>query len=88
MCKCKLENESTEHYLLRCPFYNIHRNTLLSSISDIVKNDFSVLPDDFVTRIALYGNSYNEVANKLICESTIRYIRRTKRFDVLEAFSD
>ena len=87
-CKCRVEDESTEHYLLRCPLYVAQRTDLLSSITDIVKNDFTVLPHDFVTRIVLYGScSFNDIANKMILESTIRYIKRTKRFEVLEAFS-
>ena len=88
LCKCNVEDESTEHFLLRCVNFNHLRQVLLSGISSIVKNDVSVLPDDHLTKIALYGsNAYNNIANKLIVEETIRYIKSTKRFEVLEAFS-
>ena len=41
-----------------------------------------------MARIALYGSiTFNDIANKIIVESTINYIRGTKRFDNLEAFS-
>ena len=87
-CKCNVEDESTEHFLLRCPLYTTDRRVLLSNISNVVKNDFTVLPDEYVTRIALYGsNSFNDIANKMIIESTLIYIRSTKRFEILEAFT-
>ena len=88
ICKCGTEEESTVHFLLRCPLFKSLRGVLINSISDIVKNDFSVLPDDYVARIALYGSSsFNNITNKLIVESTINYVRKTKRFNKLEAFS-
>ena len=38
--------------------------------------------------LTLYvSNIFNDIANKMILESTINYIRGTKRFDNLEAFS-
>ena len=87
-CKCNEEEESTEHFLLRCPIYVENRKVLLSSISNIVRNDFTVLPDEYVVRIALYGsNVFNAIANQMIIKSTINYIRKTKRFKNLEAFS-
>ena len=87
-CKCNVEEESTEHFLLRCPLYTGNRKALLNSISAIVKNDFTVLPDDYVVRIALYGsNIFKDISNKMIDESTITFIRGSKRFDNLEAFS-
>ena len=86
-CKCGTEDESTAHFLLHCPLYIVLRGVFINSISDIVKNNVSVLPDDYVTRIALYGSStFNNIANKLIVEATVNYIRKTKRFDNLEAF--
>ena len=87
VCKCNGGEESTEHYLLRCALYNVQRQELLSGISNIVNNDVSVLPDGHLAKVALYGtNSYNNIANKLIIEETIRYIKNTKRFNSLEAF--
>ena len=32
ICKCNVEEESTEHFLLRCPLYTGNRKVLLSSI--------------------------------------------------------
>jgi hypothetical protein len=88
ICSCTLEEESTEHFLTRCPLFSSQRRILTSSISTILRNDFSVLPDDYTSRIILYGSeSFNIITNNLIIRSTIRYIRSTKRFNKLEAFT-
>ena len=61
---------------------------MLNTISLVLNNDISVLPDDHLSDILLYGSKvYNDITNKLIIESTIRFIKSTKRFAVLEAFS-
>ena len=88
ICKCNIEDESTEHFLTRCPLFTDQRRILISNTSDTLRNDFSILPDDYVSRILLYGSdSFNAITNKLIIQSTIKYIRSTKRFNKLEAFS-
>ena len=88
ICKCALEDECTEHFLTRCPLFSGHRRILDSSISNILMNDFSFLPNDYKKRIILYGSdSFNNVTNNLILQSTIRFIRSTKRFNKLEAFT-
>ena len=80
--------ESTEHFLTRCLLFIVQRRILISNISDAVRNDFSVLPDDYVSRIVLYGSErFNDITNNLIIQSTIKYIMSTKRFNKLEAFS-
>ena len=87
ICKCGLDEETTEHYFLRCHLHSRHRILLLRSLSDIVKNDISVLPSHHLCEILLYGSKvYNDVSNMLILQSSIRFIRSTKRFDILEAF--
>ena len=88
ICKCALEDECTEHFLTRCPLFSRHHRILNSSISNILMNNFSVLPDDYKSRIILYGSDrFNIVTNNLIIQSTIRFIKSTKRFNKLEAFT-
>ena len=88
MCPCDTGNESTEHFLTRCPHFSTPRAIMLNTISQILTNDITVLPDDHLSDILLYGSKvYNDITNKLIIEATIRYIKSTKRFVVLEAFS-
>ena len=54
---------------------------------DIIGSDVSVLPDEHLYSIIVYGsNVYNFVANGLIITETISYIRKSGRFAKLEAF--
>ena len=87
ICSCQMEEESVSHYLLRCPRFNHLRNELLGSISVSIGNDVSILPHDHLTSILLYGsNVYNIITNRSILKKTITFIRKSKRFDTLEAF--
>ena len=87
-CSCLLEDECNSHFLLRCPHYLHLRLNFLGIISTIIGSDISVLPHDHLTDILLFGsNVYNDVTNKLILKETISYIRKSKRFDDIEAFS-
>ena len=45
LCSCSLEIESTNHYLLRCPFYAPLRKALLDNTKDII-GSISDLSDD------------------------------------------
>ena len=88
ICKCSTEEESTEHFFVRCPLYASQRNTLLHSMSTIFKNDISILPDAHLVQLLLYGSkSYNCISNKMILEASISYIKSTKRFVKIEAFA-
>ena len=64
------------------------RTTYLSKISDIVRSDISVLPNDHLTHILMYGsNVYNNVTNESIINETIYFIKKSRRFEKLEAIS-
>ena len=87
-CRCGCEDETTEHFLARCSLFTEHRASLLGTISNLFNNDISILPHNHLTDILLFGSAvYNDITNKLILESTIRYIKCTKRFAKLEAFT-
>ena len=87
-CFCGLGDETTVHFFICCPRYTILRNTYLSKISDILKSDISVLPDDHLTHVLMYGsNVYNNIINESIIKETIYFIKNSKRFEKLEAFS-
>ena len=88
-CKCELDEESTDHYLLRCPRFSFPRAALLRSVSDAVNPELLNLPHDHLSKILLFGSTvYNEISNKLIVEATIRFVKKSKRFKTLEAFSE
>ena len=75
-------DETTEHYLLRCQKFNIVRSILFDKLSDILNIDVKLLPEHRLVNILLYGdNTYNEIANRLILEATISFIKLSKRFD-------
>ena len=59
----------------------------LSKISEIVGSDVTVLPNEHLTHILIYGsNVYNEVSNEAIILETIQFIKKSGRFKKLEAF--
>ena len=68
--------------LLSTISYAAHR------ISDIIGTDVNVLPNGHLFKILVYcSNSFNDVSNKLIITETIQYIRKSRRFMILEAYS-
>ena len=87
ICSCGVEDETPVHFFLHCPLYPLQRSNLLSKISDIIHSDVSVLPDEHLYHILVYGSNIdNVVSNRLIITETITYIRRSGRFTKLEAF--
>ena len=89
MCKCQLEEETTEHYLAGCTIFQFHRSNLHNSISMIINSDATSFSDSHLNSVLLYGGTaYNMITNKLILKASIKFIKVSKRFKVLEAFSD
>ena len=88
ICSCGIEDETSTHFLLCCPRYNNLRHSYLSKISQIVKSDITILPNDHLTDLLLYGSkAYNDITNELIITETILFIYKSERFKTLEAFS-
>ena len=88
ICSCGSEDETTTHFLLRCPRYNNLRQVYLSKVSQITNSDVSILPSDHLTDLLLYGSkAYNSITNELILTETILFIYKSQRFKHLEAFS-
>ena len=86
--KCGIGDETSVHYFLCCPRYNNIRLTFLSRISEIIGTDVNVLPNEHFFKILVYGsNTFNDVSNKLIITATIQFIRKSRRFKILEAYS-
>ena len=57
VCKCSLENESTEHYLLRCPNMLQPRSVLLEKIKSVSGFDTDSMSESEFSKLLLYGNS-------------------------------
>ena len=87
ICSCGLDDETAVHFFLCCPRYDNLRTTYLSKISDIIGSDVTVLPNDHLTYILMYGsNIYNDVSNELILIETMHFIKKSGRFKKIEAF--
>ena len=83
LCSCGQGFKSTVHFFLHCQLHVDLRRVLLDSVSEIILNDIRVYPDQHMCHIFLYGSEgFNSVANRMILESTIRYIKDSKRFKV------
>ena len=82
LCECKLEPETTSHFLLRCHLFQVESTTLLNDIKEIderiISNNTSILD-----QILLYRNdNYNHDINKKILLSAIKFCIDSKRFDM------
>ena len=80
ICLCKQGTEDTYHFLLSCQFYRNYRTALVSTVSDILqKNGVALAANELL--VYLYGHpSLNDSENRIILQSTIKYINETGRF--------
>ena len=77
LCLCKTGVEDTRHYLLSCPFYARHREVLLSSVENVVR-DKNLDIDS--TDLFLYGDpSLSTSENQTIICATLDLIDKTNR---------
>ncbi len=90
ICSCKNGVETSAHFLLSCSKFSNIRTDFISKLSAILPNVpllFQSDQDKFVN-IMLYGSpDLTHQENKHILLHTIAYIRSTKRFKKLEAYS-
>ena len=73
--------ETTEHYLLYCPNFYLHRNALFYNLHC---KGINLLPYKYchLTRILLYGDrKFNIELNRIILNSVIRFLLTYKRFE-------
>ena len=88
VCSCSLEEETTEHYLLRFPRFSGSRVTLKSNLVAAINPEILNLPDDHLAKILLCGSkAFNTISNKTILEISINFIKSSSRFKNLEAYS-
>ena len=66
-CKCNRENETNEHFLLRCSLYTPYRAIFLRNIGIAVNEDIVQLPHDHLSEILLSGSpSFDDSTHKTI----------------------
>ena len=83
---CCIENETTEHYLIRCPLFANPRITLFDSLERISPS-ITQRPHHELSHLLLYGKTeFNKISNKIVIEATFNFIKFSKRFKTLEAY--
>ena len=74
--------EDTKHYLLHCSSFTLHRNTLLQNISNLLNCDTSILTENKLIDILLYGKKGLEIEiNTRILDTVTVYITNSNRFE-------
>ena len=75
MCDCSSENETTNYFFLRSPFFAENRQKLLNGLFKIdvsLKN----LNDEILLDIVLFGSDkYKNTVNKKILVHTINFLK-------------
>ena len=89
MCACAEENETTEHFFMRCPQYDCQRLQLLNSLCTITKSvDIIFKQHSELSNLLMFGDrEFNDETNHAILVSSIRIIKATKRVKVIEAYN-
>ena len=72
-CSCGAPFESAEHYFFECELYNEQRNILLQNLNPIINVSFPILTSG--------SPDCNVETNKMILQTSIKYIKDTHRFD-------
>ena len=80
-CVCR-KSETTQHFLLKCPIYNVHRLNLFQTLHPtLLANNLLNLNDREMVRLLLYGHEKLPFhANQIIVKATINFIEMTTRF--------
>ncbi len=84
LCKlCNLENETTAHYLLRCPHFARQRAAFLSGLLEIIDADYlNTLRDNDIVNLFLFGDEeFPYQANLMLNEISQTYIIDSERFN-------
>ena len=85
MCPTNDGIETTEHFLLLCPSFEVERRNLLARVFQLLRPyGYIDLSNQVLAQLLLYGDSYlpNDL-NRNILELTLQYIHATGRFDFL-----
>ena len=83
MCPTNDGIEDTEHFLLLCPCFDVHRRDLLAGIFALLRPlGYVDLANDILLQLLLYGDKdFPDSVNRHILELTLNFIHKTGRFD-------
>ena len=82
MCPTNDGIEDTEHFLLLCPSFDIHRRDLLAGVSELLRPfvQINTLPNNVLVQYLLYGNKeLSDDVNKNLLKLTLNFIHKTGR---------
>ena len=83
ICPCGIANGDSEHLLLHCPIFEDARRDLLGSLSNVPMLELGELNTQSLCHLILYGNpGLTLIANRMIMEATINFIKTMKSFEV------
>ena len=83
MCQhCYLENETTEHYVLRCPTFTVQRMLYLQGLTNILDHEYIAnLSDNDIVHLFLHGDlALSNTINFDLFSMAQTYIIDTSRF--------
>ena len=83
MCATNDGIEDTEHFLLLCPCFDVHRRDLLAGIFALLRPlEYVDLANECLLQLLLYGNKdFPDSVNRHILELTLNFIHNNGRFD-------
>ena len=83
MCPTNDGIEETEHFLLLCPCFDVHRRDLLAGIFALLRPfGYVDLANEFLLQLLLYGDKdFPDSLNRHILELILNFIHKTDRFD-------
>ena len=81
-CLCTLNAETTLHFLLECPNFNVQRYELFEVVNPIIMaNDMYDVRNNKMVHLLLYGHEkLNLCDNKAVLKATINFIGKSGRF--------
>ena len=75
-CRCGIEDETSEHFFLRCPVFLGLRTVFLNKVSEILGHPSSDLDEPSLFHLLLHGNPSLDVnSNKSIICASIKFIK-------------
>ena len=83
LCHCRMQPETTAHFLLHCQSYLVARSEMFDVVNAILnKKGLLLQNDDQRVKCLLYGHeNLSKLENKAILKSVLKFILDSKRFD-------
>ena len=80
-CLCGRGDEDNEHFLLHCAQFGLKRMNLFRQLAEVPDLGITDMDSKALCDLLLYGNAdLNISRNRMIIESTISFIEKTRRF--------